>query len=227
MYITYSIWCATIGYLVGVSQQCWSLPPYPTVSFSPTSYLGLKNKGAADGCTSMRWSPEAVEVLCRVSSKYRRQVAREVEKTAKGNRGTEVIFTLWEWQQSGSAGGGGGGRSGALLCICGWRRVYFLPFFGCEFSNSSFLLGRGSRYATSISVFLSSLRDSDLLPSQLRSCRPPLLAWFVAFERWICRRFSSQDWGPRYSIHPPACFGWRSTTVRCTLSTVHHSTGKG
>lgn len=40
----------------------------------------------------MRWSSEADEILARVPTKSQRQVARDIEKVAKVNRGTEVCW---------------------------------------------------------------------------------------------------------------------------------------
>ena len=39
----------------------------------------------------MRWSIEANEIMSRVPSKQRRQVARDVEKVAKADRASEVL----------------------------------------------------------------------------------------------------------------------------------------
>ena len=47
-------------------------------------------KVVVQGCKSLRWSPDADEMLCRIPEKQRRQVAREVETAVKTNRGTEV-----------------------------------------------------------------------------------------------------------------------------------------
>lgn len=50
----------------------------------------VANKAVADQHKSMQWSSEADEMLCRISSKQRRQVTRDVEKAVKASRGTEV-----------------------------------------------------------------------------------------------------------------------------------------
>ncbi|CAM9562357.1 unnamed protein product [Ascophyllum nodosum] len=52
--------------------------------------LASSSKVVAQGCKSLRWSPDADEMLCRIPEKQRRQVAREVETAVKTNRGTEV-----------------------------------------------------------------------------------------------------------------------------------------
>lgn len=52
--------------------------------------LPVENQGGLDQSKSMRWSSEADEILGRVPTKHQRQVARDIEKVAKANRGTEV-----------------------------------------------------------------------------------------------------------------------------------------
>ncbi|CAN0327427.1 unnamed protein product [Pylaiella littoralis] len=56
--------------------------------------LGPSTKGDLDQSKSMRWSSEADEILARVPAKHQRQVARDIEKLAKVNRGTEVDLPM-------------------------------------------------------------------------------------------------------------------------------------
>ncbi|CAM9450745.1 unnamed protein product, partial [Laminaria digitata] len=56
--------------------------------------LAPSTKSVEGQYKSMPWSAEADEMLSRVPAKQRRQVAKEVEKTAKVNRGAEVDLPM-------------------------------------------------------------------------------------------------------------------------------------
>eukprot|EP00904_Undaria_pinnatifida_P001983 jgi/Undpi1/11786/HiC_scaffold_4.g01485.m1 len=56
--------------------------------------LAPSAQGNEDQCKSMRWSIEANEIMSRVPSKQRRQVARDVEKVAKADRASEVDLPM-------------------------------------------------------------------------------------------------------------------------------------
>ncbi|CAN0047872.1 unnamed protein product, partial [Hapterophycus canaliculatus] len=52
--------------------------------------MGASTKGSVGQSKSMRWSPEADDMLSRVPTKHQRQVAGDIEKAARACRGTEV-----------------------------------------------------------------------------------------------------------------------------------------
>lgn len=63
------------------------------ISRTLSTDLPAENQGDLDQSKSMRWSSEADEILARVPAKHQRQVARDIEKLAEVNRGTEVCWT--------------------------------------------------------------------------------------------------------------------------------------
>lgn len=76
--------------------------------------------------------------------------------------------------------------------------------------------------------------SQDIGRNQLCACTAPYLKTLidrpcglaVCLKRLICRWCSGRAWNLRCFTRRPVCFGWRSTTARCTPSTARLFTGK-